>query len=190
MNNGLELKTVKSTVKKGDLRAVKGLLEKIKALENHFVTAYLSYGVFIGYVKQGEIVFYSKDIDLKHLTEIRVFNKEEELYAYKDGDNFKYRLRKDEEGEEISVIDANQIVLGTCSDKTHEKKEGWTRITEKRGSELYVPFDINLSIEKRLAIHTRHYIEYNKCGQATYTDSRILGFKIFGKEEYMEVQNG
>lgn len=174
MNNGLELKTVKSTVNKGSIETVGDLLETIKTLDNHhFVVAYLSYGVFIGYVKQGKIVFYSKDIGLKRLTEIRVFNKEEELYAYKDGGKFRYRLRKDEEGLETDVVDAKQVVIGTVSKSL---SGNWTSLKEDRGTEITVPFNITVDKDKRLTIHTRNYISYSNSGQATFSDSRLIEF--------------
>jgi len=185
MNNGLELKTVKSTVNNNSLKTVNELLKKIKTLEKHFVIAYLSYGVFIGYVKQSEIVFYNKDVDFTHLTEIRVFNKEEELYAFKDGDNFRYRLRKDEEGLETDVVDAKQVVIGT---KFESLNNNWTSLKEDRGTEIIVPFNITVDEGKRLTIHTRSYISYNDAGQATFSDSRLIEF-LDSSNVSLEVNN-
>lgn len=71
--------------------------------------------------------------------------------------------------------------------KAQEKIADFTRITEDRGTELILPFNgimlKGLDYEqKRVFLKTRNYIDYNKLSQATYVDSRFMGFR-FGKQD-------
>jgi len=63
---------------------------------------------------------------------------------------------------------------------------GFTRIFEKRGTEIILPFtglDVKDKTEgKRVFIQIRNYINYNKASQATYIDCRFVGFYNGGKE--------
>lgn len=186
--NGLKLLEIKSNVTFSNKEiSLDELLNKISRMNNYLSLVFLDYATLVGYNINGKFEFFNKP-DFSHLNSIRVFNKEEELYAFKTSNKgFRFRVRKDGEGQSVLAVDAEQIVIGTHSENINDL---WSKLTEKRGFELFVPFKVDVSPKERFAIHTRHYIGNNKYSQATYTDFRLIGFKMFGKDGYSEVHDG
>jgi len=180
--NGLKLKVIKTEVtfcNKLSLNSFDDIQTKIKELfdDTGYVVAYLDYKVIIGKFKDNKLIFYNGEIfEPKYLQKLRVFNENKELYLWEISENeFKGRLRTDNQGKEEDIVEAEQILWGTMVESLDN---GWSRIYEKRGAELVVPFD-NLVIddhEKRIKIRTKNYIDYNELGQAGYVDSRFVSF--------------
>lgn len=175
--NGLSLISIKSnTIVENNKNLNNAELTDIiiKSIEEGFIVAYLYNKVIIGKIYNNRLIFYNDDeIDIKYLVMLRAFNKNEELYIWRNsGNRFNYRLRKDGEGEEKNAVDAEQILWGT---KSENLTEGWTRLSESRGMELIVPIDMDKSKDKkRIKLRTRHYIGFNELGQAGYIDSRFV----------------
>ncbi len=180
--NGLELKVIKTEVtfcNELSLNSFEDIQTKIKELfdDTGCVVAYLDYKAIIGKFKDKNLIFYNGEIfEPKYLQKLRVFNENKELYLWEISENeFKGRLRTDNQGKEEDIVEAKQILWGTMVESLDN---GWSRIYEKRGTELVVPFD-NLVIndhEKRIKIRIRNYIDYNELGQVGYVDSRFVSF--------------
>lgn len=185
---------------KTKLDTKKGIDNPIETIKNTFkqegfVVAYLYHEVLIGRYKNQKMIFYKDEsIDPGHIIKIRVFNENKELFIWKTSEGFNYRLREDdqtiEQGEEkngfftVDVVEASQILWGT---KAKKKNNGFTLISEERGTELILPFpyskleDVD-DEENRVFLKTRNYVDYNDIGQATYVDSRFMGFR-FGDQD-------
>ena len=116
-----------------------------------------------------------------------MFNHSREVLIWRTEDNggngsfsYKGRMRIDgeEEGDETPIVDAHQVLWGT---RAKYLDNGFTLLTENRGTELILPFDNLESVddkENRVFLETRNYIGYNEIGQATYEDTRFLCYNI------------
>ncbi len=178
--NGLELKTIKSMVKYPEFKSPleNFLSENFK--EEGYIVAYLVHQVVMGYYKNNTIILpYSETIEERYLQRLRLFNEKRELYLWRSNGDFKARLRIDEEGDDTEVVDASQVLWGTRSEQFGE----FTKLTEERGTTLIVPVkDIEVDDrKKRLFLRTRNYIGYTQAYQATYIDSRFMGFMSAGE---------
>lgn len=185
--NGLKLIQLKSSVKNDYEEIVfvefieleNFLSENFKAVG--FVIVYLDYKVIIRKFESGKIIFMTdeKPFETEFIQKLRLFNDKQEIFIWRIEGDWKARLRIDEKGEEISVVEANQVLFGT----TGNIENGFTKLTEERGTEIILPFEIKgIDTKKnRIKIKTRNYIDYNDLGQAVYIDSRFMEF-IFGIE--------
>lgn len=183
-NNGLLLKTIKSTVKEKGNISMEELIEKANLLKENFSVAYTKYGIFMGCYPD-----FFEPLQKEFLTALRIFNKNKEFYAFRlpHSNKFRFRLRTDGEGKEIKIVESNQIIIGTTITSTN--KNGWYKLSDGFKSDLSLPFTVNINKENRLSVKTINYIGFGPYGEATYTDSRIVGFLIFGKKELLEVCN-
>lgn len=169
--NGLKLYSVKSDDSKrfSSKSNFYSLVQEYWGADNGYFVAYLDYMVLIGRFCDG--AFQGKE---KFIQKIRLFNKSKELYIWRNEENiFSGRLRVDEEGDDVDVIDAWQVLYGTeC-----KEKDGVTSLTEDRGTNLVIPFSgLNEESDLPIRIHTRNYIGYNDLGQAGYEDCRFVEF--------------
>jgi len=116
----------------------------------------------------------------KHILRFRMFDRDRELYAWKAEDRFKYRIRNDQSGEEIEVIDADQVMWGT----KYHISDGLIKVSETRGIKYELPESCVdnplLSGTERLVLRTRNYIDYNEIGQASFVDSRFISIRMEG----------
>ncbi len=161
--------------------------------DNGFVVAYMDFKVLIGrYTNQRCIFAGNETLDtnnIQYLQRLRVFNHNQEVSIWRTEDNddngsFKGRMRidREEEGEETPIIDVNQVLWGT---RARALDNGFTLLSENRGTELILPFNNLENVddkENRVFLETRNYIGYNDIGQATYVDTRLVGF-FFNNEE-------
>lgn len=189
--NGLKLLQIESDTAYPEIKIdnFERFLESISIIfkEDGFVIAYLDYKVLIGKYQNKEFRFYNEQkFDLSFVKKIRIFNENKELHIWKQGSSLKARLRVDKEGKSTNAVDVNQVIWGT---DMHPLENGFTTLTEERGTEIIVPFE-NLAIndkKNRLAILTRNYIKYNDNGQATYNDVRFVQFMNFSEKNGWEV---
>ncbi len=147
--------------------------------EENFFVAFMHHTVSIGKFNGDFQTYPGREISLKHLLDIRVFNKDEEVYIRRrGGKGFNWRYRRDEEGSDCDVVDIHQVLWGT---DVEELQNGWNRVFEARGTELIVPFknkDLKIDDKQnRIKILTRHYIDY-KNHQAGYADARMVKFTL------------
>lgn len=152
-----------------------------------YVVAYLDYKVLIGRYEDKAFCFSKKEDEAfkpKHIQKLRIFNETQEIFIWRSSEGLKGRLRIDETGDTTDVVDAHQVLFGT---KAEPVDGNYTKITEKRGTELILPFVLsNIDAKRnRVFIKTRNYIDYidyNEVNQATYVDCRFVGFWNNGKE--------
>ncbi len=178
--NGLKLYKIKSTSNLVDnitAQQALGEIEKNFADKEAYFVAYLDYKVAIGCYKDNKFILPDDDgFDPKYIQKIRIFNENQELFIWRnDADSFSGRLRLDDAGErECDVVDAYQVLWGTTA-TIDESNAGWTKVTEDRGTELVLPFELNKD-NLPVKLRTRNYIDYNDAHQAGYVDCRFVGF--------------
>ena len=170
-----EIKKINSTAEtRGIANQINSVISKNFA-ENGLIVVWLNYSILFGMLKEGKMNFYQGQMPdwKKHLIRIRVFNEQKELLIWKSNRNFKYRLRVDEpKREETEFIDAEQIIWGT---KSVLLEGGFSKIQEDRGVEFTVPFsNLKLSVNKRLVLITRNYLDYNEIKQVGIIDTRFV----------------
>lgn len=152
-----------------------------------FCVFYLDNEVLFGKYYGSNFLFFERDHPkLKYIQKMRLFNQEKELLLWRkrwkgQSGDFAFRLRVDEEGEDVDVVEAMQILWGTAAGQTPDKN--FTELSEKRGMKLNIPlkdFVVNDGEETRLFVLTRNYITYETDDpsymQASYFDSRFVSF--------------
>ena len=188
--NGLTLMTIRTTatpVKEFEeygLQDSKDHKDVVSLMSNFlqspsFFVAYLDYTVLIGRYAQHQFQSaLNEKFDPKYLQRLRVFNADEELLLWRSGQTLKGRFRKDGEGDEMQVVEAQQVLFGTTAKDASNDGVGFTEISEERGTKLILPFE-NLPVndkEQRIFLKTRNYVDYTPAHQATYVDCRFVGF--------------
>lgn len=174
-----------------------GLIQKHNFIEKTYFIAYLDYTVILGNVKDKELFYFDKtqgkeikftEQEISYLQKLRIFNSKEELYIWNSNlpkKEFSARYRNEIDGEKLfEYLEANHVVFGTRTFYLDNKE--YSSIRENRGTEIILPFS-NITVndkEKRLAIKTRYYIDYNDLGIAQYVDARFVKFvQLNGKDE-------
>ena len=141
--------------------------------QNSFVVAYLDYKTLFGKFENGEFVFFnSEQIDIKFIKKVRIFNKDNEFYLWKNGNELCGRIRNDKQFEYEESI---QLLFGSSVDNFDED---WCQINEKsHGAQFIFPgnFKINDG-ENKVALKVHNYIGYTENNLATYVDSRFVEF--------------
>ena len=131
MDNSLEYKL--TSIKKNEtLRMSVDDLQKLaqeRFTTRSYVVAYLDYEVLIGIWSGGKFCFY-KDVEInppRFIQKVRIFNKDTELFAWRSSDGLNGRIRIDEPGIDISIVEAYQALFGT---KTVKNIGNFTKISE------------------------------------------------------------
>lgn len=175
-------KTKSDSSKKGDYK-MEDFTVLSKDLNNSLFIAYMYGGITIGKFDNGKFTCSKGEfiMDSEQLLRMRIFNENSELHIFRTASGLKYRLRIDDiESIEVltEYIEADQVLFGTI---TEEPKEGYTKLTEDRGTEIVLPFEFkigkNANPIERVKIRTRNYIGYID-GHATYVDTRFLEFVL------------
>jgi len=138
-----------------------------------YVVVYLDYKILFGRYNNGNFFFFNNEsFDLKFVQKIRIFNKDEEFYIWKEEGNLFGRIKKDDNSE---FVDSIQVLFGTRSQSVDSD---WTKITEHlRGIEFVLPGKWEVDNDKKkIALKVRNYIGYTENHLATYTDSRFVEF--------------
>ncbi|MBI4854562.1 MAG: TIGR03984 family CRISPR-associated protein [Acidobacteria bacterium] len=184
--NGLELTEI-STYSEPLLDINREKLDKTLAnmfvqensMSRAYVVAWLDYEVLIGIWENQEFIFYnSKNLDLKYVQRLRIFNQEKELFLWRTNEQLKGRLRQDnQEGSKVATVIAKQLIFGT---KSKPLDNFFTEIYEDRGIKLILPFT-NLMVDdkdknNRIFLQTHNYIKTTLTHQATYFDCRFVAF--------------
>ena len=179
-SNGLKLHIIKSK-KPVPINGMNDIHNYIKT--DSLVVVYLDYTVLVGRYKNKGFEFYNNYSldDPKYIQRLRIFNEDEELLLWRSDSGFKGRYRKDGDGDEIDVVDAEQVLFGTDKE---DFGDGFTSLFETRGTKIILPFtglDVkDKTKDKRVFIQTRNYIDSDAL-QATYVDCRFMGFWNDGK---------
>jgi CRISPR-associated protein (TIGR03984 family) len=189
INSKCEAEPIDMSAKNGSYDDLNSYIEeKVKDIgsENNLVVAYLDYKVLIGRFDDGLNFCNGETFELKHLQRLRVFNSTGELLLIKEKPCvFNARVRIDGSGDDIEVIDANQVLWGTRAVKYNSSGDnipaGWVCITEDRGTSLTLPLPNDIDVvqvndkDRRVKLKTRNYISYNELGQAGFIDCRFMG---------------
>ncbi len=144
--------------------------------------AYLDYRVMIGTWHHEEgCDFYREQPDEAlnphYIQRLRVFNCSEEVMFWRSNGTLKGRIRRDDlDGDKDEAVLAHQVLFGTRIDSGF-KQDGFTRITEDRGTSLILPFTgLTVTTTQRVCLKTYNYIEENTFGQVGYAGCRFAGF--------------
>ena len=135
----------------------------------------------IGCCENGICQNHRADFDLAneelYIQQLRIFNTSSELLVRRMSKGLYGRLRQDGDGNVTDVVVAHQALFGTWEDEDATIKEGFSKITERRGTSLIVPFtDLPFKNKRRVCMKTHNYVCCNEFGQAAYADSRFVGF--------------
>ncbi len=125
--------------------------------------------VFIGSINGGKITIINDDeFTVEYIKEIRMFSEEGELHLWKIFNDFRWRLRIDNEGEQkYNVYEEEHYIWGT---KVKNEK-----ILEEapRGIKIIFPFSIN---DQNLPLKylVRNYFKYDNDGLIVFKDARLV----------------
>jgi len=169
-----EYKKIKTSVpvnSNHELKSFEELADVTKTnLGDALAIFYFDFGIRWAMFENGNFEFYDKteELGIQFMQEARIFSKEKEIFLRRNSDkSFFCRLRVDGEGEEIDIIEANQLLLG-------KSKSGgeFTEMLESSGGSGFIPLEI--SKDKRATILTRNYIGYADNMLAGFIDSRFV----------------
>jgi CRISPR-associated protein (TIGR03984 family) len=190
MNNikktlGLCKKNLSSNQKKKLVVISDSLLSFIKenfGKDNATLFALLQDKVCFGkYLNQDFIFREPTNITKEDIIEVRVFNKKQELYIWRENSELFFRFRKDEECTDLKNTNCEEYLVSNLvlwGSKIKRIKEGFTTIFENRGIEYTVPFEVEkLDSENPLKIKIHTYIEYLNDMQASFYDSRFVSLE-------------
>lgn len=181
---GLKYCSSKSEVKSGDFNESM-ISDLSKDFNNTLYIAYMYDGITIGKFDDGKFICSKGDLnfDWTQLLQLRIFNKDSELHIFKTSLGLKYRLRTDDVDTVENLteyIEAEQVLFGTITNKK-DLTDGYTKLTEDRGTEIILPFDFNIdngaAQDKRVKIKTRNYFDYID-NHASYMDTRFVEFVL------------
>ncbi len=161
-------------------------------LRKYFDTAkivlWLDNEVRIGLWSKNVFQFYQSNyFDFKYVQRLRAFNNDKEIHIWRSGEEWKGRIRIDNDGgKETDVVIAHQLLFGT---KGEQLDSQFIKLEEKRGTNLILPianfkYDDKSNPQGRVFIKTHNYVKTNKIGQATYFDCRFVAFTN-GKKELL-----
>ncbi|MHA1284121.1 MAG: type III-D CRISPR-associated protein Csx19 [Promethearchaeota archaeon] len=182
-----EIYEIKNLSSKIEVGSIEKNFQKIKKLifsnfNNGSIVCWLNHRLLFGNIINKEFIFVEKNsIDFnKHLLRLRVFNDQKEILIQKRLNDFQYRLREDNNGgKNQEYIDAEQIIFGTKSKPIDNK---FSEVIEDRGIKIIIPSDWlqnkQLSLQTRLILKTRNYLDYNNYGQISIIDCRFIEITV------------
>jgi CRISPR-associated protein (TIGR03984 family) len=143
-------------------------------------TAYIflkeSNDISIGLYKNKDFIFKDKVLENQNLfIDMRIFNKEKELYIWKTRDIFKSRLRVDGKGEKYDFYDEDLLLFGN----KFKVDENFMRLKEERIKEYCIPINGNITNCNKKKLLIRNYMGMNEeDGTAVIKDFRLLDFRL------------
>lgn len=179
MNKPLVLKETKTTMQSGEWGLIKDI-DLLALIENlHLdvskVIIWAVNEVKWGYYSDNQFNFSdsTKELDLRYLQEMRIFNKSEELKISVQNNKVSYRYIKDDtnDGLMTKYVDSTSRLLGKNEDCANVSKGFISLIDKGRKLSQIVPFE---TIRKECYLTTRNYIGYLENHQASYVDYRYL----------------
>jgi len=171
--NGLLFKKIKShPIRIDSIENIDIISDYIQ--NNSYVVAFMDNEVIFGKYKDQKFEFpKNQNIELKYVNRMRIFNEKEELHIWRSKSEYRGRYRNDEDGESTDIVEADQVLSGTRT----VQENGNTVLTEEMGTRFVLPGKWQADDKKqRVAIKTRHYIDYFNGYQASYCDSRFVKF--------------
>lgn len=154
-----------------------------EAGDNFIVIAFLVNEVRLGRYEGGAFSFHDDfTIDERFIVEVRLFNKNQEIYARKIGNKYYVRVLTDgKDGDLVEVVDTKSNLFGD-RDENADLPKGYARVIEDgRKIKMIVPVD---ELGKHYALMTRSYISFDsETGQAGFGYSRYLGICLADRGE-------
>lgn len=129
------------------------------------VAAWMMNELKMGYYKNGSFSFADTgELNEKYLLELRVFNKDKELYVIKRGEGFSARIISEGSGEALKAIDSTSVIFGSQEEIF---EGGFVKLFETgRKISLVIP---SYEVAARYTLTTRSYVTNNKAtGQAGF----------------------
>jgi len=119
------------------------------------------------------------DANSKKITdflEVRAFNEKGELRVIRVGDNdYRGRIRTDEIGDCIEIIDESHLLWGNKI----ENEDNYTLLSEDRGTRLKLPLDVEK--KQRAFVKVRNYLDKEIF---EFNDWRMIDFFAMEVKEY------
>ncbi|KKN48319.1 hypothetical protein LCGC14_0654110 [marine sediment metagenome] len=127
--------------------------------------------VYIGsIIKDNLNVLGDDQFELKYITEIRMFSESGELHLWKYGDDFKWRLRIDEEEEgEVHIYEEKHVIWGTKVNNENPDE----LVEEHRGMRIQFPQEI-INETLPLKYEVRNYFNFDDDGMIKFYDARLV----------------
>ncbi|MCL2047059.1 MAG: CRISPR-associated protein Csx19 [Oscillospiraceae bacterium] len=124
---------------------------------------------------------------LADFNELRAFNKDSELRVNTFDGTVLGRIRTDGIGQNdewynTEVVDEAHLLWGDPK-KNQSREDGYTFLSETRGTEITVPFDV--PINKNAFVVVRNYVSINK-ETLEFDDWRMMDFIVLEATEYGE----
>ncbi len=134
-----------------------------------------------GTYRDGEIFLADESaLHPPYVQEMRIFNREEELYLRKSRGFFLWRYRKDGDGGEIEYVDCLSRLWGKAERK--ENAPAGYVLLEDRQRKIALTIPAGELCAPYYGLVTRNYIEYdNETGQAGYGDYRFVAIEPAGR---------
>ena len=175
---------IETTASTGTCKGKEGLEIVLASLEtkykNLLAVLWLENTVATGYMENGLHFALPADVEVDHMIEARIFNKDMEMHIWRiSSGEYGWRLRLDGEGIAVETVTLNQYLWGTTATTLANH---WSMLSEDRGFTLAVPFEMPagaVDIQHRLAVKVRLYIGFNNDHQAGYVDDRFVAFSAF-----------
>jgi len=145
------------------------IIQKIRDIKVEFV-AHMYDRVIIGKADSNNPFPDSYELE-RYLNMIRLFNECFELYIWRYGKDFCYRIREDGRGEPVNIYEEEHIVWGTGV----ENDAGGIRLIEDRVTPIKFPYRIkkgDLPIKYRI----RNYFDFDRDGLIRFYDARLVEF--------------
>ncbi|MCL2046565.1 MAG: CRISPR-associated protein Csx19 [Oscillospiraceae bacterium] len=124
---------------------------------------------------------------LADFNELRAFDKNGELRVNSFDGTVMGRIRTDgirqnDEWYHTDAVDEAHLMWGDPK-KNQSREDGYTFLSETRGTEIAVPFDV--PINKNAFVVVRNYVSKNK-ERLEFDDWRMMDFKVLEATEYGE----
>lgn len=132
--------------------------------------------VSVGLYKNKDFIFKNEVLKNQDLfIDMRIFNKEKELYIWKSKDHFKNRFRIDNEGKEYDFYDEELLFWGN----KFKVKGNFMELEEEKIKKYYIPINKNVTNNDEKKLLVRNYIGCNKeDGMAIIEDFRLIDIKL------------
>ncbi len=137
----------------------------------------------LGYYQDKTFIFSDAGvIDEKYFIEMRLFNKDSEIYILKTANNYKMRIICDSssDGEDFTVTDSTSAIFGSRCE-TNDLPEGFVMVKEQ-GRKICIVLPCVQKADK-YAVTTRSYVAFDQ-------DTGLAGYAFFRWVEIMPFERG
>lgn len=135
------------------------------------------YGIYIAknvsdivLLKNKKLLLYNDEVNYDFLLELRIFDEHKEIYIWKSGSSFKYRIRVDREKDDYTdIIEKKYYIWGTSLNV----ESNWLTLIEERGTRIHIYSKEKLKLP--LSYRVINYLKKNDDGTVCFMDNRIAG---------------